>query len=217
MLADALEAFSQIFSPPFRRVMWKSLGLTAAILAAAGFALDRLAVSYIHVGPAWLSFVLSTLVGLGLVVGAIVLAPPAVSLAAGFYLDEIAAIVERSIDSRGTPGTPLPFGPALALGLRFAVLSIAVNFVVLVLTVFTGVGLAAFFVLNGYLIGREYFELAAMRRVSASEARDLFDRHWLEVFGAGVIVAALVAVPVLNLLAPLFATALMIRVVKRVS
>jgi len=217
MLADALDAFSQIFSPPFRRVMWKSLGLTAAILAAAGFALDRLAVSYIHVGPAWLSFVLSTLVGLGLVVGAIVLAPPAVSLAAGFYLDEIAAIVERSIDSRGPPGTPLPFGPALALGLRFAVLSIAVNFVVLVLTVFAGVGLAAFFVLNGYLIGREYFELAAMRRVSASEARDLFDRHWLEVFGAGVIVAALVAVPVLNLLAPLFATALMIRVVKRVS
>jgi len=217
MLADALDAFSQIFSPPFRRVMWKSLGLTAAILAAAGFALDRLAVSYIHVGPAWLSFVLSTLVGLGLVVGAIVLAPPAVSLAAGFYLDEIAAIVERSIDSRGAPGTPLPFGPALALGLRFAVLSIAVNFVVLVLTVFTGVGLAAFFVLNGYLIGREYFELAAMRRVSASEARDLFDRHWLEVFGAGVIVAALVAVPVLNLIAPLFATALMIRVVKRVS
>ena len=217
MLADALDAFSQIFSPPFRRVMWKSLALTAAILAAAGFALDRLAVSYIHVGPAWLSFVLSTLVGLGLVVGAIVLAPPAVSLAAGFYLDEIAAIVERSIDSRGPPGTPLPFGPALALGLRFAVLSIAVNFVVLVLTVCTGVGLAAFFVLNGYLIGREYFELAAMRRVSASEARDLFDRHWLEVFGAGVIVAALVAVPVLNLIAPLFATALMIRVVKRVS
>ena len=217
MLADALDAFSQIFSPPFRRVMWKSLALTGAILAAAGFALDRLAVSYIHVGPAWLSFVLSTLVGLGLVVGAIVLAPPAVSLAAGFYLDEIAAIVERSIDSRGPPGTPLPFGPALALGLRFAVLSIAVNLVVLVLTVFTGVGLAAFFVLNGYLIGREYFELAAMRRVSASEARDLFDRHWLEVFGAGVIVAALVAVPVLNLIAPLFATALMIRVVKRVS
>jgi len=217
MLADALDAFSQIFSPPFRRVMWKSLALTAAILAAAGFALDRLAVSYIHVGPAWLSFVLSTLVGLGLVVGAIVLAPPAVSLAAGFCLDEIAAIVERSIDSRGPPGTPLPFGPALALGLRFAVLSIAVNFVVLVLTVCTGVGLAAFFVLNGYLIGREYFELAAMRRVSASEARDLFDRHWLEVFGAGVIVAALVAVPVLNLIAPLFATALMIRVVKRVS
>ena len=134
---------------------------------------------------------------------------------AGFYLDEIAAIVERAIDPRGTPGRPLPLGPSLALGLRFALLSIAVNIVILALTLFTGVGLAAFFVLNGYLLGREYFELAAMRHMSAADARALFDRHWLDVFGAGAIVAVLVAVPVLNLLTPLFATALMTRLYKR--
>ena len=58
----------------------------------------------------------------------------------------------------------------------------------LALTIFTGVGLVSFFVLNGYLLGREYFELAAMRHMSAAEARDLFDRHWLEVFAAGAIV-----------------------------
>ena len=85
----------------------------------------------------------------------------------------------------------------------------------LALTIFAGVGLVAFFVLNGYLLGREYFELAAMRHMSAAEARDLFDRHWLEVFAAGAIVAALVAVPVLNLFAPLFATAYLTRVYKR--
>ncbi len=217
MIADALDAFSQIFSPPFRRVMWKSLALTAAVLVVAWLGLDRLAVSYVHVGPAWLGFVLSALVGLGLVVGLVFLAPPAVSLVASFYLDEIAAIVERAVDPGGPPGWPLPFGPSLAMGLRFAALSIAVNLVVLVLTLFTGVGLAAFFVLNGYLIGREYFEMAAMRHVSAAEARGLFDRHWLEVFAAGGVVSALVAVPILNLLTPLFATALMIRVYKRVS
>jgi uncharacterized protein involved in cysteine biosynthesis len=37
------------------------------------------------------------------------------------------------------------------------------NLAVLALTLFTGVGFAAFFVLNGYLLGREYLELAAMR------------------------------------------------------
>jgi len=51
MIADALDTFAQIFSPPFRNVMWKSLGLTAAILALAGIALDRLALSFVHVGP----------------------------------------------------------------------------------------------------------------------------------------------------------------------
>ena len=217
MIADALDAFAEIFSPPFRRVLWRSLGLTAAILVLVGVALDRLALSYVHVGPAWLSFLISAVVALGLVVGMIFLAPPTASLVAGFYLDEIAAIVERSIDPRAPPGRPLPFAPSLALGLRFAALSLVVNGIVLALTIFTGVGLAAFFVLNGYLLGREYFELAAMRHVSAGEARALFDRHWPEVFAAGAIVTVLVAVPVLNLLTPLFATAFLTRVYKRLA
>jgi CysZ protein len=218
MIADALDAFAQIFSPPFRRVMWKSLGLTTAILVLAGVGLDRLALSYVHVGgPAWFGAVLSALVGVGLVVGMIVLAPPTASLVAGFYLDDIAAIVERSIDPSRPPGRPLPLMPSLALGARFALLSIAVNVVVLALTLFTGIGFVSFFILNGYLLGREYFELAAMRHMPAAEARDLFDRHWLEVFGAGVIVAALVAVPVLNLLTPLYATAFLTRVFRRIA
>jgi CysZ protein len=217
MIADALDAFAQIFSPPFRRVLWKSLALTTAMLVVLGVGLDRLAVSYIHVGPAWLGWLLSTFVALGLVIGMIVLAPPTASLVAGFYLDEIAAAVERSIDPSRPPGRPLPLGPSLALGVRFALLSIVVNVVVLALTIFTGIGLVSFFVLNGYLLGREYFELAAMRHMSAAEARDLFDRHWLEVFAAGAIVSALVAVPVLNLLTPLYATAFLTRVFKRIA
>ncbi len=217
MISDALDALVQIFSPPFRRVLWKSLGLTTVILVLAGVALDRFALSYVHVGPAWLRAILSAVVALGLVVGLIFLMPPTASLVASFYLDDIAALVERSIDPYGAPGRSLPLGPSLALGLRFALLSIVVNVIVLFLTIFTGVGFAAFFVLNGYLLGREYFELAAMRHVSGVEARDLFDRHQLEVFGAGAIVTVLVAVPVLNLLTPLFATAFLTRVYKRIA
>jgi CysZ protein len=217
MIADALDAFSEIFSPPFRRVMGKSLALTTAILALAGVSLDRVAQSYIHVGPGWLAAVLSAIVALGLIVGMIFLAPPTTSLVAGFYLDDIAAMVERNVDPHGAPGRPLPLGPSLALGARFAALSIVVNVAVLALTIFTGIGLVSFFVLNGYLLGREYFELAAMRHVSAAEARALFEDRWLEVFAAGAIVAALVAIPVLNLLTPLFATAFLTRLYKRIA
>jgi len=217
MISDALDAFAQIFSPPFRRVLWKSIALTTAILVLAGVGLDKLATSYMHVGPGWLGAVLSAVVAFGLVAAMIFLAPPTVSFVAGFYLDDIAAIVERSIDPAGPPGRPLPLGPSIALGARFAALSIVVNIVVLGLTLFAGVGIFAYFILNGYLLGREYFELAAMRHVSAAEARDLFDRRWLEVFLAGVIVAAMVAVPVLNLLAPLFATAFLTRMYRRLA
>ena len=167
MIADALDALAEIFSPPFRRVMWKSLGLTTAILILAGVGLDRLALSLVHVGPAWLNAILSVVIALGLFVGMIFLAPPTASLVAGFYLDDVAAMVERTIDPHGPPGRPLPLAPSVAMGMRFAVLSVLVNVIVLTLTVFTGIGLASFFVLNGYLLGREYFELAAMRHLIA--------------------------------------------------
>ena len=96
MLADIFDSFAQIFSPPFRRVMWKSLGLTTALLVLAGFGLDRLALSLIHVGPLWLSAILSVVVALGVIAGMVFLAAPTVSLVASFYLDDIASIVERA-------------------------------------------------------------------------------------------------------------------------
>jgi CysZ protein len=216
MISDAADAFAEIFSPPFRRVMWKSIGLTAAILILAGVGLDRLALSFLHVGPAWLSVILSVVVAIGLAAGLIFLAPPTAALVASFYLDEVAAIVERAIDPSAPPGRPVPFGPSLAMGIRFAILSLLVNTIVLALTIFTGVGLFSFFILNGYLLGREYFELAAMRRLSGAEARLLFHRNLPMVFLAGAIVSGFVAVPILNIFTPLFATAFMTRVCRRI-
>src|SRR5271166_4848590 len=204
MLADAFESFAQILSPPFRRVMWKSLGLTTAILVLAGVGLDRLALSFIHVGPAWLGTVLSVVVALGLIAGMI-------------FLADIAAIVEREIDPVGAPGRPLPLAASVATGLRFAALSILINIVAIVLTLFTGVGFVSFFLLNGYLLGREYFEFVAMRHTPPAQAAALRLRYGWQVYLAGIIVSGVVAVPVLNLLTPLFATAFMTRLYKRVA
>jgi CysZ protein len=83
MLSDALESFIQIFSTPFRTVMWKSLGLTAIVLFLLGLGLDRLASSLMPAAPTWLSWILSIVVALGLTASLILLAAPAVSLAAG--------------------------------------------------------------------------------------------------------------------------------------
>ncbi len=217
MIADAFDSLAQIFSPPFRRVMWKSLALTAAILAAAVIGLDRLALALTHVGPSWLSTLLSVAVALGLIVGMIFLAAPAVALVASFFLDDIAAIVEREIDPEGPPGRPLPLVQGVAISVRFTLLAVFVNVVALALTLLTGVGVASFFVLNGYLFGREYFELAAMRHLPPPRARALRRQHRGQVYLAGAIISAFVAAPVLNLLTPLFATALMTRLYKRVS
>ena len=217
MLDDALASFAEIFSPPFRAVMWKSAGLTGVVLVALGLVLDRLALSFFHVGPAWLAAVASVLLALGIIAGMILLAAPTVSLVAGFFLDDVAALVEREIDPMGPPGSPVRLGPSIAMGLRFAILSILANVVVLALTLLAGLGVPAFFLVNGYLLGREYFELAAMRHMPRQDAVNLRRRNAGPVYVAGLIVSAFVAVPLLNFLTPLFATAFMTRLVKRLA
>jgi len=215
VLSDAFEAFAQIFSPKLRKIMWKSLFLTGAVLLALAVSLDRLAASVMPIGPAWLSWLLSIAVALGLLAGAILLAPPTASLVAGFYLDDVAATVEREIDPMSPPGVPPPAVTAFAMGLRFAALTLMANVAVVVLTLLVGFGFAAFFLLNGYLLGREYFDLIAMRHMPRAAAVELRRRNWGLAYLAGLIISGFVAVPFLNLLTPLFAAAFMTRVVKR--
>ena len=108
MIEDAVDAFAQIFTPPFRATLLKSLGLTIALLVVIWLGLDRLAGAFIQVQTSWLATILSWIVGLGLVVGLAFLIAPVTSLVAGFFLDDISAIVERAIDPTGTPGPADP-------------------------------------------------------------------------------------------------------------
>jgi len=217
MIDDAIDAFVQIFTPPFRATLWKSLALTIGALVAIWFALERFAGSFITVGAPWLATILHLIVGLGLVVGLAFLIAPVTSLVAGFFLDDMAAIVERAVDPAGAPGRPAPAAAAALFALRYAGLSLVVNLIALALLFAPVVNVVAFLGANGYLLGREYFELAAMRFRSPAEARAMRRAYELRIFLAGLIIAAFVAIPLLNLCTPLFATAFMARLHKRLT
>ena len=217
MLQDALDSLSDIFSPPFRGVMVKSVALTLAVLALAGFGLDRFALHFVTTSHGWLATAISVLVGFGVLAGLVLLAAPTTSLVASFFLDDIAAIVERAVDPNGPQGRAAPLVEATLAALRFAALTLAVMLSALVLLFIPGFGFAAWFAANAYLLGREYFELAAMRFRPAADARAMRRYFALPVFLAGLIVAAFVSVPILNLATPLFATALMARLHKRLE
>lgn len=217
MLQDALDSFNDVFSPPFRSVMVKSVGLTVAVLVFGGLVLDQIALHFVHVSHGWLATVISLAVGLGLVAGLALLAAPTTSLVASFFFDEIAAIVEREVDPNGPPGRAAPLWDATLASLRFAALTLIVMLAALVLFFLPGFGFAGWFAANAYLLGREYFELAAMRFRSANEARAMRRYFAMPVFLAGLVIAAFVAVPILNLATPLFAAALIARLHKRLE
>ena len=82
---------------------------------------------------------------------------------------------------------------------------------------FAGLGFLILFIANAYLLGREYFLLAAMRFHSVAEAKALRKRHHATIFTAGLFIAAFVSIPILNLATPLFGMAFMTHVHKRIA
>lgn len=217
LLDDAMAAFREILTPPFRSALWSILGITLAILVAVSAAVHHALTGLVAPPYPWLATVLSILEGLGLVVASVFLVTPASALVAGFFVDELAARVEANLDPAGGQGRPLPVGRALWLSLRFAALSLAVMVIALALLFVPGLNAVAFLGANAYLSGRQYFEFAALRHRSLEETAALRRAHPGSVYGAGVVIALLLAVPVANLLTPLFGTALMVRVHRRLA
>ena len=229
MILDAARAAAaQLFTAEFRQVFLKSLGLTLLALVALWFGLsglfDTFAMPWIDellpgfpVWAGWLGFVTALVFGLGLAIGLALLVAPVTALIAALFLDDVAEIVEAADYPRDPPGQPLPAMRALWLSLKFFAVVILANLVALVLLLVPGVNIAAFFLVNGYLLGREFFEFAALRFRSEEDARALRRRHAGTVFMAGLVIAAFLAVPLLNLLTPLFAAAMMVHLHKALS
>jgi CysZ protein len=217
MLQDAYLAFAQLFTRPFRKVLFKCLGLAVLLLFACGFALDRLLGAFVATPYPWLDTTIAVAAALGLVTAAIFLVPPVTILVAGVFLDEIASLVEERYYPHDAAGRPVPMMQAAWLAVRFFLVVLAVNLVALLLLLLPGINLVVFFVANAYLLSREYFELAAMRFRPAEEAKAMRKAFAGPIFVAGLIIAALVSVPILNLLTPLFGTAFMVHLHKRLS
>lgn len=106
---------------------------------------------------------------------------------------------------------------AMGTSLKFGLVVMAVNILALFLLLIPGVNVVAFLAANGYLLGREFFELAAFRHLPQAEAKRLRKANRLRVFVSGLAIAGLVSVPVLNLLTPLFATAFMVHTYKDIA
>jgi uncharacterized protein involved in cysteine biosynthesis len=232
MLNAALKALSQILSPPMRAILWKSVGLALVLIVVVSIGLQRLLSWLATMGELWaegmvgpdystalnvFTWIVSIAAGLGVVVGAIFLMPAITSLVASFFVDDVADHVEREHYPADKPGTPLPLVRASIEGIKTALLTVAVYIVALPLLLIAGAGFILFFFATAWLLGREYFELAAMRFRSPEEAKLMRKQNAMTVFIAGLFIAAFVSIPVVNLATPLFGMAFMVHMHKRLS
>lgn len=213
MLEAALRAFHATFSPGLRQVLWKALGLTLVLFIVI-FTAVQVALSMLVGLPwPWLETLIAVATGLGLLAGLFFLMAPVTALFAGLFLDEIADLVERRDYPRDRPGTALPTVKAALIGVRFGLLVLAVNLALLP-TLLLGIGAVAMVLANAFLLGREYFEMVAMRHMTPDEARRLRKENAPRILAAGFIPAFLVAVPLVNIITPIFSTAYFVHIFK---
>ena len=139
MFDAAIAALREIFSPPFRNVLLKSLGMTFLFLALAWVGLDKVALSYIAVNHPWLQLALTYATGVGLVVVLAFLIAPISVLVAGLFLDDLADVVEEELYPPGRARTPASGAQAISWALRFALVSAGVNLLALLLLLVPGV------------------------------------------------------------------------------
>jgi uncharacterized protein involved in cysteine biosynthesis len=232
MLDAAVKALSQILSPPMRSILWRSIGLALVLIVVRAIGLQRLLSWLATSGEVWLeallgpsfqtslnvlAWIVSIAASLGVVFGAVLLMPAITSLVASLFVDEVADHVEREHYPAERPGTALPLGVAVSEGVKTALLTILVYLIVLPFVLFAGAGFIIFFIATAWLLGREYFELAAMRFRSPQEAKAMRKDNATTVFTAGLVIAAFVSIPIVNLATPLFGMAFMVHMHKRLS
>ncbi|MDN5006035.1 sulfate transporter family protein [Bradyrhizobium sp. GCM10027634] len=232
MLDAAVKALSQMMSPPMRSILWRSIGLALVLIVVLAIGLQRLLSWFATYGEVWLegllgpswhaslevvTWIISIAAGFGVVLGSVFLMPAITSLVASFFVDDVADIVEREYYPAERPGTALPFNQAILEGIKTALLTILVYLAALPLVFLAGAGFLIFFLAAAWLLGREYFELAAMRFRSPEDAKAMRRDNAATIFTAGLFIAAFVSIPVVNLATPIFGMAFMVHMHKRLS
>ncbi|MDR6293759.1 MULTISPECIES: EI24 domain-containing protein [Inquilinus] len=212
-------AFHQMTDDPkIRRVLWVSFAATIALLLTLP-ALTGWGLSWVQIANwPWVDTILDVLGGVAVLALGILLFPAIVGLVASLFLDDVAEAVE----ARHYPSLPPPrrqrIGEMIWGSVRFFVVLVAANLVAVgIVLIVPGVNLLVFWLVNGYLLGREYFELVAMRRLEPAAARALWRAAQGRFIVAGLVLAAILMVPVVNLLVPVLGAAFMTHVVHRAT
>jgi CysZ protein len=214
MLRAFARAIEDAARPAQRRALFLSLLLALGLLTFAWLGVTALLAGVRVAGIAWLDGALAALGSLAALAVAWMLFPALTLLVLGFFLDGILAAVERQHYPALGPPRRIGFGAALMSALRIVALTLILNLLALPLYLVPAINFLVYYGLNGYLVGREYFELVALRRMDGAAARTMWRRYRGTLILAGMIVVFLLSLPLVNLVAPVVAAAFMLHLLE---
>ena len=210
MISSAASALGQMFERSFRSVLWLGVAGTVGIFFLLWLVLWWAVIYVPDFGLSWLHDVLRIL-SAGLVfIAFIFMGAPVAQLFASIFIDRVADAVEKKHYPETKQGGGATFAQLLLAGLSFTAISAVLNLFALPLEAASlGIGAVVVLFVNGYLTGRTFFELAALRHMSARDAKSLRRKHRVRLFLDGALISLLAMIPVVNFLVPLFGAAMM--------
>lgn len=216
IINDFLKALGQMGDPRFRKVLFIGLGLTVALLIAVyavflgvlnWFLPDTVTIPWLG-DVNWVDDLLSGASILFMLFLSVFLMVPVASAFTSLFLDDVADAVEATHFPTLSPAPRVNFAEGLRDSLNFLGVLILANLLALVGYLFLGpLAPLGFIALNGFLLGREYFQLIALRRLGREGAKAARRRHAAQIWVAGALMAAPLTIPIVNLLVPVLGAA----------
>ena len=212
--ASFLAALGQLGDPRFRWVLIQGVGLTLILLFAAYFLVFQGVqwmlpdcfslpwvgeICFVETLLSWGSVLLMLVLSVFLMV-------PVASAFTGIFLDDVADAVEERHYGHLPPAPRVPLAENLRESLAFLGVIVVANIAALVLY-FTPLAPFVFYGLNGYLLGREYYRMVALRRLGREGAKIAYKRNFATIWVAGALMAVPLTVPLVNLLVPILGVA----------
>lgn len=216
ILAAFRQALAQTGDPAFRRVIWLGLALALALLfvmyAALLLVIQVFTPESLTIPIAGEVRGLGTLLSIGsllfMLVLSVFLMVPVASAFTGLFLDDVADAVEARHYPRLAQAPRAPLWVTLTDSARYFALLVGLNLLgMLVFALSGGLGIVGLWLLNGFLLAREYFTMIALRRLSPADAHAMRRRHRIRLWAAGVLMAIPLSVPLLNLFVPVLGAA----------
>ena len=215
MIEALILAFEQLGDRRIQRpLLWTlllALAASALLIAGAAAAFALLEFS----GIAFIDWALALLGGIAAAFVAWMLFPVLAAEFLYMFVDRVTDAVEARHYPCLPPAHPASFWQYTVAGIRLVLLMAFFNLLILPLAFVPFAQVIypiLYFIINGALLGREFFEIAAARRMDFAAVRKLRRKHRIKLFVSGVVIALLFSIPLINLIAPIVATAFMVHI-----
>ena len=206
-----LISVSQLPDPAFRRVIIKAILLSVFVFIFLAI-IVWFVLSETNFFTFWVFEAFADIFG---GITAIVISWLLFPTLASFFITVFLEDIVEAVESRYYPNTLLEKinnpSATFVISLRFTVIALFLNILAIPFYFFTiwfpPLGIFVFYCLNSYLLGREYFELVALRHIKLKDISSIRRSNSWQLFLFGSVTTFLFTIPIINFLAPILGVA----------